>query len=210
MLAKSGAIVPMAQYAPQDNRLTNSENIEVVVFPGADNVFTLYEDAGEYSDYQNGAFAETNMQLQWGENAVFTISPAKGDLSLIPQKRNWKISLRGFHQDVEISVNIPGATVKRNDANNTTEIYVSADVSKEISVTMSGDMLIHDNCDVQERAKNMVQFAQISDKDKLMGIVRWKEGTPRGKLIQMMHNRREWSAIRDALCELLTLTEEIC
>ena len=210
VLAKAGAIVPMAQYAKQDNRLTNCENMEVVVFPGAAGSFTLYEDAGEYSDYEKGAFAETKMQLQWGKKAVFTISPAQGDLSLIPQKRNWKMSLRGFHKDAEISVNAPGATVKRNHTNNTTEIYVSAEVSTEICVTVSGDVMIHDNSDVQERAKNMIQFAQISDKDKLMGIVRWKEGTPRGKLIQMMHNRREWSAIRDALCELLTLTEEIC
>ena len=205
VLAKAGAIVPMAQYAPKDNRLGNCENMEVMVFPGADGSFTLYEDAGEYSDYQNGAYAETEMMLQWGKQAVFTIHPAQGDLSLIPGKRNWKISLRGFHKCAEISVNIPGAVVTREG--NTTVVCVCASVQEKVEVTIQGDALIHDNSDAMDICRNIVLFSQITDKDKLMEIVR-RDRSVHYRLVEMHYNRKEWTGVTDAICELLTLTEE--
>lgn len=206
VLAKAGAIVSLAQYAAKDNRLCNSENMEVAVFPGADNAFTLYEDAGDYSDYQKGAYVKTKMTLQWGKQALFTICPAQGALSLVPEKRNWKISLRGFHKDAEISVNIPGAVITREE--NTTCVCVTASVQDKVEITISGDTLIHDNSDVMERCRDLVLFSQISDKDALMRIVRNKENTIHRKLTQMMYNRKEWTAISDALREMMTLTEE--
>ncbi|WP_435892018.1 hypothetical protein, partial [Klebsiella pneumoniae] len=47
VFAKAGAIVPLAVYPEGENRLYNAEEMRVLVFPGADNSFMLYEDAGE-------------------------------------------------------------------------------------------------------------------------------------------------------------------
>jgi alpha-glucosidase (family GH31 glycosyl hydrolase) len=64
VLAKQGAIVPMSTHYEHDNRLINDSNMNVIVFPGANNVFELYEDAGEYSDFENGKFIELlNVEL---------------------------------------------------------------------------------------------------------------------------------------------------
>lgn len=206
-LAKAGAIVPLAQYQKHDNRLTNSENMEVVVFPGADNTFTLYEDAGEYSDYQNGAFVKTDMTLKWGENAVFTIHPAKGDLSLIPKRRSWTVSLRGFHKDAAVQANIPGASIARMQDTNTTCVTVTVENTETVVITVSGEQLMHDNGDVMERCRDVVLFSQISNKDRLMEIVR-RETSVRQRLIEMYFYGREWSSVTNVLRELLTLTEE--
>jgi len=128
VLAKAGAIVPMARYEKHDNRLLNSRNMEVLVFPGSSNTFELYEDAGDYSEYQKGAFARTNMTLTWGETACFVIAPAVGELSLIPEERNWSIKLRGFHETVEVSTLVNGREVAAQISRegNTTCVTVAA------------------------------------------------------------------------------------
>lgn len=205
VLAKAGAIVPMAQY--EDNRLVNADTMEVAVFPGADGNFTLYEDTGDYSDYQNGAYACTDMELKWGERAVFTISAATGDRALIPQTRTWIINLRGFHKDAEVSVNLTGTTIKSVSKSNTRQITVTAPVTQEIVITVSGAQLIHDNSDVMDRCREIVLFSQISEKDELMRFVR-SSVSIHEKLRHMEGNRREWALVSDALRELLTLTEE--
>lgn len=44
MFARAGAIVPMQELPEQMNDLSNPEKMEIYVFPGADNCFTLWED----------------------------------------------------------------------------------------------------------------------------------------------------------------------
>ncbi len=207
VLAKAGAIVPMAKYSAHNNRLFNAENMEVVVFPGADNAFTLYEDAGEHSDFERGAFAKTTMELKWGSEAEFTIHPAVGDLSLIPQTRNWTISLRGFHKDADIWVNVPGVQITRNPETNTTQVCVSADVTQAVTVRVSGEQLIHDNSDVMNRVRDIVLFSQISDKDQMMQIIR-EDMHVHERLLRIDGVRREWIGVAEAIGELLTLTQE--
>lgn len=207
VLAKAGAIVPMAQYAAHDNRLLNAENMNVAVFPGANNSFTLYEDAGDYSDYQNGAFAKTNLDLQWGSEAVFTIHPAEGDLTLIPGKRNWKISLRGFHKDAAVSVNVAGAQVERIDKTNTTEVCVTADVTDTVIIRITGEKLIHDNAEAMDRCRDIILFSQISDKDQMLNTI-LSYDTIHKQLWHISGHRREWDGVADAIKEMLTLTQE--
>lgn len=207
VLAKAGAIVPLAEYAPHENRLLNSENMNVVVFPGGDNSFILYEDAGDNSDYRKGAYAETKMELKWGSEAVFTIHPAQGDLSLIPGKRSWKVSLRGFHKDAVVTVNIPGAEVKRIAGTNTTEISVTADVTDTIIIRAAGEQLIHDNADAMDRCRDIILFSQISDKDLMMKIIR-EDKSIHQRMWHISGQRREWVTVADAVKEMLTLTQE--
>ncbi len=90
VLAKEGAIIPMA-----DNRETNDcrnpEDMTVRVFRGK-GAFELYEDDGETNEYKNGKYAITKMSItEWGEDVNFTVKPAEGDASVVPQKRNYTI-----------------------------------------------------------------------------------------------------------------------
>lgn len=208
ILAKAGAIVPLAEYPVGENRLYNSGEMNVLVFPGASNSFTLYEDFGENNDYQDGNFAKTRMCLDWGEQeATFTISPAEGDLTVLPGKRSWKISFRGFHKDTCIQTNGENVSVHRVESSNTTQVTVTANVTDAITLSLRAPQLIHDNADVMGRCRNLVLFSQVSDKGRLMEIVR-DNSSIHWKMCQMYFNRREWTQVADALKELLTLTEE--
>ena len=214
VFAKSGAIIPMAKHTPHDNRLQNSPDMELLVFPGASNSFTITEDCGDMLDYQKGALARTQISLNWGEAPELTVSPAQGDLSLIPQRRNWRIGLRGFHRDVTVHVTVDGNAVDtptvREEETNTTWISVSADVTARVSVRIIGQQMIHDNSDALRRCENIIQRSQYTFqiKDQLWELIRNKDTTLAWKCMLMGGNHQEQRTLTKALQELLTLTDD--
>lgn len=100
--AKAGAIVPLAPKVGWGG-IDNPSELDIFIFPGADNKFELYEDDGLTTDYQRGKYAITRFSL---ENNTFTIHPCEGDLSLIPPKRTYRIHLRGV--DAMVTASVPG------------------------------------------------------------------------------------------------------
>lgn len=213
VFAKCGAIVPLSIFKEHENRLINSENMEVLVFPGADNFFALYEDEGEYTHYQNGKFAITNMKLKWGKQPKFVIEPAKGELPLIPSNRNWKISLRGFDQSIEVNVFVNGKQVdcdtEKDAVTHTVYVYVSSCVTDRIEILVSGVNLIHNNDDVEERWLDVLQRSHIgySRKKQIAENIRdgrnthWKLTYISGQSIEEHH-------LEMAIRELLTLNAD--
>ncbi len=98
--AKAGAIVPLAPKVGWGG-VENPTELDLYVFPGADNTFELYEDDGETTDYQGGKYAITRFSLS---NGRFTIHAAQGDLSLVPAKRTYRIHLRGLASVISASL----------------------------------------------------------------------------------------------------------
>jgi alpha-glucosidase (family GH31 glycosyl hydrolase) len=97
--AKAGAIVPLAPKVSWGG-IENPTELDIYIFPGADNKFDLYEDDGETTDYQQGKFAITRFELK---NNIFTIHPAQGDLSVIPAQRTYNIHLHGVKQKDQLT-----------------------------------------------------------------------------------------------------------
>lgn len=211
VFAKAGAIVPMAEYADRDNRLTNGENMKVLVFPGANNAFTLYEDSGDGYEYAQGANVRTVMRLDWSEVPVFTMEPAQGMTELIPENRNWKIGLRGFHRDVQAEVLVDGEAVaaKITREGNTLWVAVSASVNAKVEVRITGEKLLHDNSDYLAEIEKRLQRAQCPylEKTRLWDAI--TEDTDLDRKIQTicratdMHNE-----LSGAIWEMLELTED--
>jgi alpha-glucosidase (family GH31 glycosyl hydrolase) len=98
--AKAGAIVPLAPKVGWGG-VDNPTELDLYVFPGADNTFDLYEDDGETTDYQGGKYAITRFSLSDG---CFTIHAAEGDLSLVPATRTYRIHLRGLASVISASL----------------------------------------------------------------------------------------------------------
>lgn len=183
VFAKAGAIIPQTVLKPHSNRLDASEELTVIVFPGADNTFTLYEDEGEYYNYENGKYATTEMSMEYTDNkAVFTIHPVNGDADLIPLKRKWNIKLRGFKKNITLCVNIDGNPVEYEAAYekscNTTTVSVGAAISSIIAVTAEAEGLLFDNSDKEEKCFDILRRAQIpfATKDRLYEIIKWDYG----------------------------------
>lgn len=95
VFAKAGAIVPLAPKVGWGG-IENPSELDVYVFPGADNRFELYEDDGETTEYQQGKYAITAFTL---EQDTFTIHAATGDASLIPAQRIYRIHVRGVDEN---------------------------------------------------------------------------------------------------------------
>ena len=209
VFARAGAIVPMAQY--EDNRLGNSEHMEVLVFPGADNAFSLYEDAGDGSEFEQGAYATTKLELAWGDTARFTIHPAQGDTSLIPGKRTWTIRLRGFHTDAAVQAEVDGtvvdAPVSLDEANHTLTVSVTAPVTAGITLTVSGETLIWDNSDALLCCKDILRRAKISneEKDRIWKALRDNTLDNFHKLRKISGRGLQTRALEGAIREMLML-----
>ena len=107
VLAKEGAIIPLSQNS-KTNDWSNPEKLTIRIFRGT-NSFTLYEDDGETMSFEDGAFAETVLSVkEAGEDLLFEISAAKGDLSVVPSKREWKLVFDDISSAKEITVKVSG------------------------------------------------------------------------------------------------------
>ncbi len=171
IFAKAGAIIP-TQSNVDDNTLGKKEDMTVYVFPGNSNTFNLYEDSGDGAHYKDGDFVTTEMNLIWGEKAVFKINSAKGNISLIPNNRNWNIKLRGFAKNIVISGTVNGKempiSAKYDLKTNTTDIVIEGiAVTDEIVLEISSDnSLITDNASAKDRMFDIILHSQMNYANK--------------------------------------------
>jgi alpha-glucosidase (family GH31 glycosyl hydrolase) len=95
VFARAGAIVPLGELDGWSST-ANPQTLHLHVFPGRDNRFSLYEDDGKTMEYSRGKFAHTGFDLQWlPQSLTFTIFPVSGDLSVVPERRSYRLSFRG-------------------------------------------------------------------------------------------------------------------
>ncbi len=161
VFAKAGAIVPLMQRAHGDNSLKPAQKMEAVIFPGASNVFTLYEDAGDGQEYRTGGCVTTQMRLDWQENkAVFTLDEAQGDKTLLPEVRTWKLCFRGFGKACRIQANTDYEAVYVPETA-TWEVTVEASVCRQVTVELTGEKLITDNGDRKARCYDILRQSNL-------------------------------------------------
>ena len=171
IFAKAGAIVPMNMHS-EDNTLENTKDIEICVFAGGNNTFTLYEDAGDGADYLNEKFATTDFSLAWNDNkAEFSISNVSGDASLVPNDRNYKIKFVGFSAGNCINVYKDGKAcdfTQSYDKKSSTITVDLKDIStlSQVNITVEGNSIVTDNSNIRERIFDVLLHSQMSYKKK--------------------------------------------
>ena len=111
MFVKAGSILPLApvmQYAGE----RKWDQLDVVVYPGADATFTLYEDEGDNYNYEKGAYSTITMR--W-DNARRTLvfESRKGQFPGMLAQRQFRVRLVGqadvqtvSYQGNEVSVTL--------------------------------------------------------------------------------------------------------
>ena len=198
------------------NTLEAGNDLEVMVFPGKDNGFTLYEDGGDGSEFENGEFVKTEMSLEWGESPIFTVKPAKGALELLPKERNYEFHLRGFHKNVSVKVMVDGkesvAEVVYDEATRSIIVKMVADVTSEIKLMITGETFITDNGDAMKRCSELMQksYSDMGAKEDMMRILQEQDTPFKSKLRKMnfrLANSIEHQGLIEALLEQLTLVE---
>ena len=107
VLAKEGAIVPLSA-DDHGNDWRNPASLILRVFRGT-NDFTLYEDDGETLAFENGVYAETKLSVrEAGRDLAFTIHKTTGDLSVLPNRRDYTVIFDDISKAESIFVKIDG------------------------------------------------------------------------------------------------------
>ena len=172
IFAKAGAIVPMEGFEG-GNSLGRKTDMELYVFAGADNTFTMYEDEGEYSRFETGVWAKTDIELKWGETAEITIHAADGERSLLPEKRNWTVKLRGFKKPEHLKISADGkeseTDFEYDEEHATVTIAVNGiDTDKDVKIICVGNEgLLYDNSFTRQRIFNIILHSQIGYPTKM-------------------------------------------
>jgi hypothetical protein len=88
VFAKAGAILPLA--LPSEGIDELPRHLAVHVFPGKNNSFTMYEDDGISTEYQQGVFLQTTFSVNFeNDRTTFSINPLS-----VPEK--WREVQRTF------------------------------------------------------------------------------------------------------------------
>ena len=93
MFVKAGSILPLApvmQYATEKKW----DNLDIVVYPGSDASFTLYEDEGDNYNYERGAY--TTIVMKWNDRKrTLTVESRKGQFPGMLQGRKFNVRVAG-------------------------------------------------------------------------------------------------------------------
>jgi alpha-glucosidase (family GH31 glycosyl hydrolase) len=108
VLARAGGIVPLGPRAGWGD-LDNPAELTIHLFAGADNEFVLYEDDGETTAYLQGGYCLTPMSQAWHEDRLqFTLGPARGDPSLLPEGRSYQLVIHGVRPPDGVRLAVDG------------------------------------------------------------------------------------------------------
>lgn len=137
VLAKEGAIIPLA-CDDSSNGCKLPEKTEIWIYRG-NSEFVLYEDDGETLAYKDGAFAETKFTVSEKNGTVlFAIHPAKGDISVLPEKRDYVLTFRDLTDAGKITVMKNGKTKRTNIKRKYDRILVTVyNASPEDKITVT-------------------------------------------------------------------------
>ncbi len=213
VLAKAGGIVPFTKEISAASAVSNPGSLWIRVFAGADGSFTLYEDDNETCRYKEDVCVKTLMTYSEGERDVFVIHPAKGELSLIPEKRTYQVELTGFSQEAaqKAEVRIGGqlltgqqAAVAYKRETRAVEVTVKdVDITGCLEISVDSGSRTDDNR-VEERIFQFLNQAEIAFdlKDRIYRLVQNGKRVP--VLLAELHAMEIDRELYGALEEILT------
>jgi alpha-D-xyloside xylohydrolase len=92
LYVRAGSIVPMGPHIQHTGEDANAEALDLVIFPGSDGRFELYEDAGDSYDYERGEFSFT--PLRWDDSSrCLTIDARQGGYAGMPESRQFRVTV---------------------------------------------------------------------------------------------------------------------
>ena len=177
VFVKSGSIIPLA--TPKTiNDMTPPEDMEINIFPGQSNSYTLFEDDGESDLYRKDYYILTQIDYTYvPSNYSVVIRATEGKSGIIPEKRNYKIVFRNTKRTEEVTAhsNMTSLSLKTyvDGPNFVVEIKDVPTVG-QLTVTCKGkDIEIDAVRLINEDIERIISDLQISTqmKEKIDGIL---------------------------------------
>jgi alpha-D-xyloside xylohydrolase len=93
LYVKAGSIVPMAEAVQHSGESSNSE-LRLLVYPGADGAFTIYQDENDNYNYEKGEYALIDLSWHDGSSTLI-IGKRKGTYAGMPEVINFTVEIIG-------------------------------------------------------------------------------------------------------------------
>ncbi len=213
VLAKAGAILPLTEEISAAQAVKNPFSLTINVYAGADGEFTLYEDDNESVAYEADNCVKTLLTYKEGSQAIFTIEPAEGNLELIPEEREFTVSVVGFAQEAagRVSVTVDGQALPEDGVEISYEKEIQAvrvkvpamGIGRRIQIFLPIEHRAKGN-EVQKRVFEFLNQAEIefTRKDEVFKAV--KKEARVSVLLVGLHAMGLEKGLYEALAEILT------
>lgn len=107
VFVKAGGIIPLNV----DKNFNNSSELDIMIFPGRNNNYELYEDDGNTYLYKQGYFLISNISYSYSSSEIdISVKPIKGSNNIIPTYRRYRFILR--------NTSLPNQIICKNNNNN--------------------------------------------------------------------------------------------
>ncbi len=104
VFAHSGSIIPFSNRSDYNN-IGLPTDLEIQIFPGASNTYTLFEDDGITSLYKEGYFLKTSIDYNYlRNNYTVIIRSVDGKSGIVPETRNYKMVFRNTKQAENVTI----------------------------------------------------------------------------------------------------------
>ena len=103
VFAHAGSIIPLSNRSDYNNTGIPTD-LEIQIFPGVSNTYTLYEDDGVTALYKEGYFLKTSIDYNYLQNNyTVIIRSIDGKSGIVPDKRNYKMVFRNTKKADEVT-----------------------------------------------------------------------------------------------------------
>lgn len=178
VFAKSGSIIPMAEFDENINVTAAPKSMEIHIFPGQSNEYKLYEDDGYSSLHEEGYYIITSIDYNYQlNNYTVIIRPLEGKSGIIPEKRNYKLRFRNTKQADDVIVYLGEEKIKVESYIYDTDFIVEVNnvpTTKQLSVNCKGkDIEIDTIRLINDDINSILNDAKIKTtlKDELANIL---------------------------------------
>lgn len=141
IFVKAGSIIPASLNKFNDTK--NPNTLELQVFPGDSNTYSIYEDDGETNNYQKGEYFITNVEFVYEKNNYkLTVLPVSGKTGIIDKTRNYKIRFRNTKQASKILSYVGNTQVQNVSYEDDTDLIIEVNnvpTNSQLTIMCSGD-----------------------------------------------------------------------
>ena len=201
VFVKAGAILPLS--GDEGNSTDNPQNIEILIYPGVNNSFVLYEDDGKTNNYKCGECCKTEFRYKWSEKPEFSISKPEGNISLIPTQRNYKLVFKCITDCENISVTAGGRKIEfEKTYKNNMLIICLENISEKVIISFNSGVSIIEN-DTKADLFDLLMSAQISHNSKAAIYKEFVNAKSFAEQINALNSFECDESVKNAALELL-------
>ena len=104
VFAHAGSIIPLSNRSDYQN-VGLPTDLEIQIFPGVSNTYTLYEDDGITSLYREGYYLKTSIDYNYlRNNYTVIIRSIEGKSGIAPERRNYKMVFRNTKEADNVTI----------------------------------------------------------------------------------------------------------